>query len=180
VKALVVYESMYGNTHAIAEAIASGLRHAADAEVMTVHDADAGRVNAVDLLVVGGPTHVHGMTRESSRKAALDAAAEPDSGLAVDPDAEGEGVREWLESLRPLGVRAAAFDTRVGIPPALSGRASKGIAKKLRERGCELIVDPESFLVTKDNHLEPDEEAHARRWGAELAAALVERASELT
>jgi hypothetical protein len=179
VKALVVYESMYGNTHAIAEAIASGLRHATDAEVMTVHDADVARVSAVDLLVVGGPTHVHGMTRETSRKAALDAAAAPDSGLAVDPDAEGEGVREWLESLGPLDVRAAAFDTRIGIPPALSGRASKGIAKKLREHGCTLIVDPESFLVTKDSHLEPDEEAHARRWGAELAAALVERASEV-
>lgn len=178
-KALVVYESMYGNTHAIAEAIASGLRHAADAQVMTVHDADAARVSAVDLLVVGGPTHVHGMTRETSRKAALDAAAKADSGLAVDPDAEGEGVREWLESLGPLDVRAAAFDTRIGIPPALSGRASKGIAKKLREHGCTLIVDPESFLVNKDSHLEPDEEAHARRWGAKLAAALVERASEV-
>ena len=80
--------------------------------------------------------------------------------------------RQWLVDLA-----AAAFDTRVGIPPALSGRASKGIARKLREHGCSLIAEPASFLVTKDNHLEPDEEKHARLWGAELAA-LIRAASK--
>jgi hypothetical protein len=45
---------------------------------------------------------------------------------------------------------------------------SKGIAKKLRHHGTTLLTDPESFCVTKDNHLEVDEEERARAWGAEL------------
>jgi hypothetical protein len=177
VKALVIYESMYGNTHLIAEAIGEGLRTAGEAVVVSVHKADAGLVESADLLVVGGPTHVHGMSRPSSREAAVTAAEKPDGGLTMDPDAPGSGVREWLESLGTLDAPAAAFDTRVDIAPMLSGRAAKGIAKALRHHGCSLITEPESFLVTKDNDLEPGEEAHARRWGAQLAA-LVRTASK--
>jgi hypothetical protein len=64
---------------------------------------------------------------------------------------------------------AAAFDTRFDLPAAVTGRASKGIARKLRHHGATLIADPESFFVKKDNHLEPDQEARAREWGAQLA-----------
>lgn len=175
-KALVVYESMYGNTHSIADAIASGLRHEAEVVVAPLHDADAALEGGADVLVVGGPTHAHGMTRPSTRKAAIDTADK--SGLTVDPDADGPGVREWLDTLGTLDMPAAAFDTRIGVPPAISGRASKSIARKLREHGCSLLAEPESFLVTKETHLEPDEEAHARRWGATLAALLVSGASQ--
>jgi hypothetical protein len=177
-RAVVIYESMYGNTHAIADAIGAGLGHAAEVSVVPVHEADAALVRAADLLVVGGPTHVHGMSRVSTRTAAAEAATKPDSGLTMDPDARDLGVREWLDSLGDLDMRAAAFDTRLDAPAALTGRASKGIAHKLHDRGCSLIADPESFLVTKETHLEPDEEAHARRWGASLAAKLRERAPE--
>ena len=51
----------------------------------------------------------------------------------------------------------------------MTGRASKGIARKLRAEGCELLIGPESFLVTKDNVLEPGEEDRAEQWGALLA-----------
>jgi len=178
-RAVVVYESMYGNTHLIADAIASGLAHSLDVSVVSVHDVKAALAPGVDLLVVGGPTHMHGMARPSSREAAVQAAKKADSGLTVEPDAEGPGVREWLDSVAPLATRAAAFDTRIDAPAALTGRASKGIAHKLRDLGCSLIAEPESFLVTKETHLEPDEEAHARRWGATLAAALTSNASDV-
>ncbi|MEX0664661.1 MAG: flavodoxin domain-containing protein [Acidimicrobiia bacterium] len=176
-KAVVVYESMYGNTHAIADAIGRGLEHTADVTVVAVHDVDAALMQGADLVVVGGPTHVHGMSRASTREAAVDAAEKPESGLIMDPGADGDGVREWLDSIGRLDTRAAAFDTRLDAPAPLTGRASKGIAHKLRQHGCELVADPESFLVTKETHLEPDEEAHARRWGATLAAKLREDAS---
>lgn len=169
-RALVVYESMYGNTHLIADAIADGLRHTADVIVVSVHETDADLLEEADLLVVGGPTHVHGMSRASTRDAAVVAADKPENGLTVDSEATGPGVREWLASLGKLEMPAAAFDTRVDAPAAITGRASKGIARELRQRGCSLIAEPESFLVTKQTHLEPDEEAHARRWGATLAA----------
>jgi hypothetical protein len=169
-RVLVVYESMYGNTHLIADAIAGGMT--ADVTVVAVGQATPELLAGADLLVVGGPTHVHGMTRESTRRTALDAAQAPDKQLPVDPDAAGEGLREWFDGLGDLTGDAAAFDTRMDGPAVFTGRASKGIAKRLRRHGAVLVAEPESFLVTKDNHLQPDEAARARAWGAELQAAL--------
>lgn len=176
-RALVVYESMYGNTHLVAEAIGDGLREHAEAEVVPVHDANRELVAGADLLVVGGPTHTHGMSHESTRQAAVDAIAKPDNELTLDPDASGEGVREWLEALEAVAGRAAAFDTRVNMSPVLTGRASKGIAKQLRRHGFDLVAEPESFLVTKDTYLEPEETARARRWGRDLGAQVLGLAS---
>jgi hypothetical protein len=92
--------------------------------------------------------------------------------LVLDPDAEGEGLRDWFDDLGKLATHAAAFDTRMHGPVAFTGRASKGIAHRLTKHGCALIDDPRSFLVTKDNHLETDEEEHALTWGAGLAESL--------
>lgn len=125
-------------------------------------------MDGVDLVVVGGPTHVHGMSRASTRKAAIEQAAKSDAGLSVDRDANGPGVREWLASLDRI-TAAAAFDTRVDAPAALTGRASKAIARELRNHGAHLVVEPESFLVSKENVLEPREEARAEEWGRRLS-----------
>jgi hypothetical protein len=54
----------------------------------------------------------------------------------------------------------------------ITGRASKGIAKRLRDHGCRVVVEPQSFLVSKDSRLLDDEQAHGARWGAEIAAAV--------
>jgi hypothetical protein len=166
-RAVVVYESMYGNTHLVADAIADGLGDRADVTVVPVGAASAALVDGVDLLVVGGPTHAHGMSRESTRNAAVEAAEKPGAELTVEPDAEGPGLRDWFESLGRIGARAAAFDTRFDMPPLVTGRASKGIARQLRDHGCEVIAS-ESFFVEKGNRLLPDEEARARAWGALL------------
>jgi hypothetical protein len=174
-RVVVVYESMYGNTHLIAQAIGDGLGESAQVTVLPVAEAAATLADGADLLVIGGPTHVHGMSRPRTRTAAADAAKKRESGLTVEPEAEGPGVRELLESLGTLDMRAAAFDTRIDAPAALTGRASKKIARKLRQHRCTLVADPESFLVTKDSHLEPDEAARARQWGADLAARLASR-----
>ena len=163
-RALVVYESMYGNTHAVAEAIGRGLAEAAEVTVVPVGQATQQLVETADLVVVGGPTHVHGMTRPSTRKAAIEQ-AEKDLELDLDPDAAGEGVREWLGSLRRVSAAAAAFDTRVHAPAAFTGRASKGIDRELRKHGLRAVVEPESFLVDKENHLEPGEQGRAEAWG---------------
>jgi hypothetical protein len=170
-RALVVYESMFGNTHAVAEAIGRGLADTAEVTVVPVGQATQQLVEAADLVVVGGPTHVHGMTRPSTRKAAVEQAGkEPD--LDLDPDAAGEGVREWLGSLSRLGGAAAAFDTRAHAPAAFTGRASKGIERELRKHGLRAVAQPESFLVDKENHLEPGEEERAEEWGARLVTAV--------
>jgi len=172
-RAVVVYESMYGNTHLIADAIGEGLASLGEVEVVPVERATAA-VSDADLVVVGGPTHVHGMSTRISREGAVKDAAKPGRDLTLDPDAEGPGLRDWLETIDALPRKAAAFDTRLDGSPLLTGRASKGIAKRLARHGCEVVVEPMSFLVTRDNHLVDHERDHARAWGAELAAHLVE------
>jgi flavorubredoxin len=56
-KALVVYESMFGNTRQIAEAIAAGLAESVDVAAVEVSEATAEAAEGADLLVAGGPTH---------------------------------------------------------------------------------------------------------------------------
>jgi hypothetical protein len=179
-KAVVIYESMYGNTHAIAEAIAQGLRPTVEeVSVVAAHDAVEATTKGVDLVVAGGPTHVHGLSRPSTRKAAVEASEKPGSDLEIEPDALGPGIREWLGGLTNAAGRAAAFDTRIDAPAALTGRASKGIARRLKAKGYTLIAEPHSFLVTKESHLEPHEEATARDWGARLGADLVKSGASI-
>lgn len=169
---VIVYESMFGNTHLIADAIGQGFGPGNEVAVLPLDQASREQVASADLLVVGGPTHVHTMSRTSTRRAAVEQANQPDSGLTLDPDAEGDGLREWFDALRAEGGSAAAFDTRIDAPAALTGRASKGIAKRLRRHGYALVDPPKSFLVTKQNELELGEGAHARDWGAHLEALL--------
>jgi hypothetical protein len=173
-KAVVIYESMYGNTHLIADAVAEGLRTHGEATVVPVGELDARLLESADVVVVGGPTHAHGMSREGTRKGAITAAEKPGSDLVLDgdPDSYGEGLREWFASLGTLTNAAAAFDTRFDLPPAITGRASKGIARELEHHGATLVTEPKSFFVTKENHLEPHEDEHAREWGAQLGALL--------
>lgn len=168
-RALIVYESMYGNTHAIAEAIGEGLRPLFEVSVVPVAAASPVLRASADLLVVGGPTHIHGMSSATSRKAALEAADKPGSPLAVDPVGSGAALRDWLDELPKGDGWAAAFDTRIDGPSVLTGRASTRIAKRLLRHGYRLVLSAESFLVDKDSLLADGELARARAWGATLA-----------
>ena len=173
-RTLVIYESMYGNTHAIADAIGDGLRSAGEVRVVNVGSATGDLEAWADLIVVGGPTHVHGMTHERTRDAARDMAAKPESEVMLDPSAAGPGIRDWLESLaHTSGKRAAAFDTRAHGPALLTGRASAGIANVMRRRGFRLIAEAESFLIDSHSRLVAGELDRARDWGAILASELV-------
>jgi len=171
-RALVVYESMYGNTHLIADAIGEGLAALGEVQVVPVEGATADALAVADVVVVGGPTHIHGMSTKISRNAAREDAAKPERDLELDPDAEGPGLRDWFDAVAALPAQAAAFDTRMTGSPVVTGRASKGIAKRLRHHGCALVGEPTSFLVTKENHLLDDERERAATWGARLAAVL--------
>ena len=74
-KAVVVYESMFGNTRQIAEAIAAGLAESADVAAVEVSEATAEAAEAADLLVAGGPTHAFSMSRPSTRSDAVNRGA---------------------------------------------------------------------------------------------------------
>ena len=165
-RALVVYESVYGNTRAIAEAVAGVL---GPLEAVPVQHAP-GDLADVELLVVGGPTHMHGLSTATSRRMAVQGAAE-EGHHAVEPDAAGEpGLRRWLHDLpaRP-GLAAAAFDTRLDRAPVITGRAAHGIARRLRSHGFAVLGTASFQVEDSEGPLEAGEIERARGWAGDLA-----------
>jgi flavodoxin-like protein len=181
VKSVVIYESMFGNTHAVADAIAAGLRTGGEASVVSAAEAGKADLSGIDLLVVGGPTHVRGLPWLASRKSAMREAEASHGRLHAEPTAGGQhGLRAVLEDLPNGGddgpegdgdkhPAAAAFDTRRFGPAPFTGRASRAIAKRLRHHGYELAAAPASFLVDRREQLLDGEIDRALAWGKSLA-----------
>lgn len=165
----VVYDSMFGNTHKVAEAIGRGLDRLGAVKVGECGDFTEEEIAAAEVLVVGSPTHMHGLPRDSTRNAAV-AKAEADEDLDADHAAVGESLRDWLGEL-PTGRRriTASFDTRVKRPELITGSAAKGIARRLAAKGYVEITEPESFFVDGDGPLLDGEEARAEAWGDRVA-----------
>lgn len=164
--AVVVYESIYGDTREVAEAVAEGL---GGVRVVPVSVARAEARDA-ELLIVGGPTHIHGLATEHSRRTGIEAAKKHPE-FHVEPEAgEPPGLRAWLADLPATEGRfAAAFDTRLDKSVWMTGSASRGIAKRLREHGYE-VIGTDSFLVeAAEGPLQVGELDRARAWGAWLA-----------
>ena len=164
-RCLVVHESMWGNSRAVAEAIGSAIGSAGGGEVTTVDVADAPcNLDGVDLLVVGGPTHAFSMSRPSTRSDAVTKGA---------PAGRTErGIRDWLEELplRRPGPSVATFDTRVGSMRHLPGSAARSAARLVRRRRLGRVVAVESFYV--DDMAGPlldGELDRAREWARGLA-----------
>jgi hypothetical protein len=170
-RALVVYESMYGSTHVIADNIADGLRADYEVTVVPVAEAAPELIAAADLVVVGAPTHLRGLSSAKSRQMAAQAAAKGGSALRMDPDASGPGMLDWLKGLGHRDGLAAAFDTRVNGIALLTGRASRPIARLLKQHGYRLVAAPEGFLVCSHGTLLDGEASWARRWGMMVGAA---------
>lgn len=160
-RALVVYESMFGNTEQVARAVAEGLATHARVETVEATAAPVPLPDDVDLLVVGGPTHALGMSRAATRASAVEKGA---------TGHDAGGIREWLDGLPPLhGVRAAAFDTHVHT--RIPGSAAGSARRRLRKLGATVVTSPSSFYVTDtQGPLDEGEFDRARRWGADLVA----------
>jgi hypothetical protein len=169
-RALMVYESMYANTHLVAGNIADGLRAVHEVILVPVADATAELVASADLLVAGAPTHTHGLPRPATRRMAADAAGKNPSDQWLGPAITGPGIRDWLSGLGGRHALAAAFDTRLHGVPLLTGRASRVIGRLLKRHGYRLVAVPESFLVSQQNTLLDGEASRARCWGAALGA----------
>ena len=163
IRALVVYESMFGNTEQIAEAIAAGLAEHATATLVEVGSAPTSIRDDLDLLVVGGPTHAHGLSDRGTRRDAMDHAIPPVVSDRI-------GLREWFDSLRSRpSVLAAAFDTRFDEPRWLSGSAAQAAVTQLRRHGFRLLTAPHSFFVLgMSGPLVAGELDRAGRWGRTL------------
>jgi hypothetical protein len=138
-RALVVFETLWGNTEKVARAVADRLREAAEVEVVDSDSAPAS-VDGYDLVVVGGPTHAFSMSRPATREEAAAGHSAPHR-----PD---RGIREWIDQLaRPsAAVPVATFDTRVD-QPRLPGSAAKAAKHELRSLGFDTTVKQQTFRV---------------------------------
>jgi hypothetical protein len=163
-KAVVVYESHWGNTAAVAQAIAEGLGPGALA--LTTDEASGGAIADTDLIVAGAPVMAFGLPSDKMRDSLL-----AEVGKApTPPDLSHEPMRSWLERLPAGHARSAAFDTRIWWSP---GGATGAIDRGLRRAGYEPIDKGHKFIVSGTyGPLREGELDRARRWGIELAKAV--------
>lgn len=173
-KAFVVFESVFGATRQIAEAIEVGLGEFVTAELVNVHAVRSVVLGADDLLVVGAPTHARSLPTAASR---ADGAAHSSADYRshkLEPDPFALGVREWLDSLRLDGTSCAAFSSRAQIARLLSGSAAVGILKRLQKAGGRQAIEPQDFVVDKQGAPVAGELARAEDWGRALGAQMRE------
>ena len=144
-RTLIVYDSVHGNTEKVAQTIGDAL--GGEVSVRRASEVSAADVEAVDLLIVGSPTHGGWFT---------------------------EAVKGWLDQLPATaldGIRAAAFDTRT--PPTILSRifgfAAPRIAERLEKTGAELVGEPGGFLVEGiKGPLQEGELERAAVWAEEI------------
>lgn len=162
-KAIVVYESHWGNTAAVARAIAAGI--GPEAQVLSTAEASGAALAGADLIVAGAPLLGFSLPTESMIK-------NLGSGASRDPrppDLSHPSMRAWLEALPRGSGRAAAFETRIWWSP---GSAAKAILKRLEALGYRSAAKAERFIVQgKYGPLKEGELERAKAWGAELARA---------
>ena len=167
-RALVVYESLFGDARAIAEAIVDGLSPHIPVDLVAAAEAPAEIGPGLGLLVVGGPNHAFAMPRQSTREGAI-----KQHGAQIADTSRG--LKEWLEAVRVsgAGIPAAAFDTRSDHPKLLvkMDHAASTEEKLLRGHGFRIVAPAEHFYVRDvKGPLADGEEDRAREWGAALAA----------
>ena len=160
-KAIVVYESHWGNTAAIARAIAEGI--GPEARTLSTAEATGEVIAGADIIVAGAPLLSFSLPTESMLKGlAGNAGRDP-----VAPDLSHPSMRAWLDALPKGAGQAAAFETRIWWSP---GSASKAILGKLEALGYRPAAKAQRFVVQgKYGPLRAGELERAKAWGTELA-----------
>ena len=160
-KAVVVYESLWGNTAAIARAIAAGL--GPDAQALSTAEATPEALAGAGLLVAGSPLFAFQLPTDKIRETIRGKAAT----FPAPPDLSHPALRTWLESLPHGTGRAAAFETRLWWSP---GGATGAILKALKTAGYEPLARGKRFRVAgMTGPLKAGELERARDWGQRLA-----------
>lgn len=156
-KAVIIYDSVFGNTEKVAQSVGQALGASAEVSVLPVSEATPERLRGADLLIAGAPTR---QFRPS------------------------DGMRQWLASLPAgalQGMKTAAFDTRMSVKDAnvwvltvmvkIFGYAAEPMAKKLKAKGGQPTGTPAGFLVKgTEGPLFDGELERAAAWAQGLAA----------
>lgn len=159
-KALVVYESLWGNTAAIARAVAAGI--GPEVEALTTDAATPEKVAEADLVVAGAPVQAFRLPDDRIRESI----GRDDGGSPTPPDLAHPSLRSWLGSLAHRDARMAAFETRIWWSP----RGATGDIERLFEAaGYQPVARAQKFVVKdKEGPLREGELERARAWGASL------------
>lgn len=162
-RAIVVYESHWGNTEEVARAIAEGI--GPEARALNTDEATASIVADADLVVAGAPIMAFGLPSDAMIE-----------NVGRDPKAPAPGdvshpsLRRWLEGLPPSRAFSASFETKLRWSP---GSATGAIDERLHQAGFRTIAKSQKFWVsTMYGPLRDGEVERARAWGSELAAAI--------
>ena len=144
-KAIVIYDTQFGNTEKIAKALASGIKEqGVQVDCVKVDEVDVNKLAEYDLLAIGGPTIAFGVSKP---------------------------VKDLLGKLEGIGLRgrkAFAFDTKVRF--VFSGSAAKGIEGKLKGLGMSIVRPYSSAIVKwKEGSLEEGAEEMFKQIGTEIS-----------
>lgn len=166
---LIVVESLFGNTRAVADAIADGLRERSPhQQVRVVAAADPlPPLQGASLLLLDGPTHAFAMTRNSTREDAVKygATENPRRGL-------GDWIKDAAGSAEDFPGLVVTFDTRIRRIP---GSAAASAAKALRRAGFARVERGESFWVTgTSGPLADGELDRSHSWGRTMGSRLAD------
>jgi len=163
--AIVVYESHWGNTAAIARAIAEGI--GLEARALSTAEATGEVIAGADLIVAGAPQMGFSLPTEGMLKGiAADAGKAP-----APPDLSHPAMRSWLDGMPRGSCRAAAFETAGWWSP---GSAAKTILRKLQAAGYRPVSKARRFSVHgMYGPLRTGELEKANAWGVELAQAMI-------
>ena len=160
--AVVVYESFWGNTAAVARAIAEGI--GPDASAITTDEASPDVMSSADLVIVGAPVLGFRLPTDDIRAGLL-----REYGAPTPADTSHRSMRSWLDAVPAGKARVAAFETRFRFSP---GGSIGTITHELERAGYRLLSKGQKFLVTgKYGPLKDGELERARQWGAALATA---------
>lgn len=160
-KTIVVYESHWGNTAAVARAIAEGI--GVGVQALSTAEATSEAMAGAGLIVAGSPLLGFSLPTEAMLKSiAANAGRDP-----TPPDLSHPSMRSWIDTLPKGNGGAAAFETRIWWSP---GSAAKSILRKLEDLGYRPVAKPQRFVVEgKYGPLREGELERAKAWGAELA-----------
>ena len=158
-KALVVYDSVFGNTERIARAIGNALGRPEDVETLGVGNVKPEQLMGLKLLIVGSPTRGFRPTPAISNLLK----SVPQNGL------KGIKVATFDTRLTEEKIESSVFILR--ILASIFGYAAKPIADRLREKGAELIIPPEGFFVHgTEGPLKEGELERAADWAKQIRA----------
>ncbi|HDR88994.1 MAG TPA: flavodoxin family protein [Bacteroidetes bacterium] len=154
-KALIVYDSYFGNTEQVAREMEKSMKPFAEVNVLHVKDAGPNNLDGMDVLILGSPTRRFSPTPP---------------------------IKEFLQKIPPRGlkgIKTAAFDTRIDVNTIKSGflrflvrtggYAAKPLSRRLKRKGGKNGLPPAGFLVAgTEGPLMEGEAERAAAWVAGL------------